>query len=319
MQKEDKYNKNSFSGVVLNRLNRFGYGLSAFVLLFTISDKSLGEIIWNGNETKLIKENELMPGVETWVVVPGLGVQSGSGIASTLNSNLGHRQNLTYFNYSDDGTDIEIMASDIVELYNETQAPINIYAHSMGASISLEVLKNLNNTVPVKSIIFDCSPYDVNDAQNPAAPLYSEFSIAYPGGFFTKIGAEVLNNTVWHENNNLSLYGQLKDSFRIAITGSSPRLFTNQLGLLGDTKSDDYKYYISEDTRLMYLKPQVSTEDDTVMVDNAIAKYKTIIGDKLIVVNIPNAKHASPTQRPNEYNNALWPYIVGLQEEPHLK
>jgi len=88
---------------------------------------------------------------------------------------------------------------------------------------------------------------------------------------------------------------------------------------LGDTNGSEYINYINDDTKLYYLKPQISADDDTVLVDNAIAKYKTIIGDKLIVVDIPNGKHASPTQRPSEYNSALWPYIIGIKEEPHLK
>lgn len=316
MKTSEKENR-EISRSRLRAINKLGYLMTASALFFANTDKSIGDLVWHGNNNMLVYEDEVKPGIESWVVVPGLGVQSGSGIASTLNNTLGHRSNLTYFNYSDNGAQIDEMSSDILELYNQTKAPVSFYAHSMGASITLKVLQKLNNQVPISNIVFDCSPFDVGDASNPATPIYSEVLPAYGGGFISKIGAETLNNTFLHENKNLSFYGQLKDSLRIAITGSSPRLFTDQLGILGDTDSSSYGNYISDTTRVIYVKPNNSSDDDTVNVDSSIEKYKQIVGDKLIVVNVKYGKHASPTQRPSEYNSALWPYIVGLQEEPH--
>ena len=300
----------------LTLLNKLGYAATAGVLLFANTDKSIGDLFWSGSETKLISDQEIQPGFETWVIVPGLGVQSGSGIASTLESTLNHRTNLTYFSYSDNGADIDEMAKDIIRLHNNSNAPINFYAHSMGGSISLQILQKLNNEVPINNIIFDCSPYDTADAYNPATPIYSEVLPVYGGGFLSKIIFETANNTWLHKNNNLSGIAQVKDAVRISVTGSSPRLFTSQLGVLGDTNAAEYSKYISDKTRLIYLRPKDASADETVNVKAAIEKYKLTFGNKLRVVNVKNGKHASPTQRPSEYNSALWPYIIGQQEEP---
>ena len=316
---EQKNTNSSFD--LLRRGNKFAR-VSAVILaasvVFTNTDKSLGVAVWHGQETeiKTLNAHEHENINKTWIILPGLGVQSGQAMASVLEPTLGNSGEVSYANYSDEGVKLEKLASSIKTTYEQNGKPISFYAHSMGGTVALKLLARLNNEVPISDIVFDCSPYSINDAKDSAATIVSAIAPYYGGGLMSKSFSEVRNNVFIHKNNRLSTLEQLKDAARIAITGSSPRLFTDQLKELGKFNAKNYASFIPATTRIYFISPENPENDQTVNDETAYSNWNNLFGGKVIRVVVKGGGHANPTQRPTEYYKAMEPYFVSPYQEP---
>lgn len=316
---EQKTEKPNFD--LLSLVNKTGRAVGSILVasvVFVNTDKSLGYEVWHGKETAInnLNTSEKYNDEKTWVVLPGLGVQSGKAIASVLRPVLSRSGNIAYADYSDDGINIPKLASSIKSIYLDTGQPVSFYAHSMGGTITMKLLAELNNEVPINDIVFDCSPYDIDDAKDTTAPLASAVAPIYGGGLISKTIAEVRNNVFIHKNDRLSSAQQLTDAGRIAITGSSPRLFTDQLKELGKINPANYIKFIPETTRIYFISPDNLDNDETVYDENSYSSWNDLFGGRVIRIIVKNGGHANPTQRPTEYYNAIWPYFIGLYQEP---
>ena len=304
-----------------SRIKRLITALAIGLVCFVNTDKCSGHLLWNNDNTEIniltdrtnkIQEDNL------WVVLPGLGVDSGYGIASVLNSSLSPTGDVAYAQYSDDGVDIELLANEISEIQSQGgYKSVSFYAHSMGGTIMLNILKELNNSIPTNSIIFDCSPYSIYDAKNEVAPLAATIvPPTYEGGAISKVIYESINNVGPHRNDKLSTLQQLQDAARIALTGSSPFLFVDQLGLLGKTNPGNMTKLIPETTKVFYIKPDNVVNDDTVNNVNSYNSWNKYLNGKLISLTVYGGGHANPGERPGEYAKALYPYFVAPSIDP---
>ncbi|MCB9839778.1 hypothetical protein H6794_02890 [Candidatus Nomurabacteria bacterium] len=316
---EQKDTANSFD--LLHRYNKTGR-MAAFVLMATLgfanTDKALGFIVWHGEDTSVqyLHNSEKSSKENTWIILPGLGVQSGNAMASVLEPALSRSGKLAYANYSDDGVNISKLASSIEEVFSKTNQSVSFYAHSMGGTVTLKLLAQLNNRVPIDNIVLDCSPYDIKDAKDSTAPIISAVAPIYGGGLISKTIAEVRNNVFIHKNNRLSTAEQFKDAGRIAITGSSPRLFTDQLNELGKITPTNYSQYIPDSTKIYFINPKNTANDQTVDVERAYNSWDAMFGGRVIRISVQGGGHANPTQRPTEYYKAMEPYFVSPYQEP---
>ncbi|MBP7820551.1 hypothetical protein KA025_01185 [Candidatus Saccharibacteria bacterium] len=322
MNKENGHpNYNNFDNSQNAKVKKIIAALAIGIVCFVNTDKSSGHLLWNSNNTEINvltdKTNKIQED-NLWIVLPGLGVDSGYGMASVLNSSLSPTGDVAYANYSDEGIDIELLAKEITEIQSQySYNSVSFYAHSMGGTIMLNILKELDNSVPVDNIILDCSPYSIYDAKNKVAPLAATIvPPTYEGGAISKIIYESVNNAGPHKNDRLSTLQQLKDAARIALTGSSPFLFVDQLGLLGSTSPDNMKELIPDSTNVYYIKPDNSNNDDTVNDDTAYNNWKNYLNNRITSVTVYGGGHANPTERPGEYAKALHPFFVAPSIDP---
>ena len=218
MNKENGHpNYNNFDNSQNAKVKKIIAALAIGIVCFVNTDKSSGHLLWNSNNTEINvltdKTNKIQED-NLWIVLPGLGVDSGYGMASVLNSSLSPTGDVAYANYSDEGIDIELLAKEITEIQSQySYNSVSFYAHSMGGTIMLNILKELDNSVPVDNIILDCSPYSIYDAKNKVAPLAATIvPPTYEGGAISKIIYESVNNAGPHKNDRLSTLQQLKDA-----------------------------------------------------------------------------------------------------------
>lgn len=284
-------------------------------------DRSLGELMWHGAETNvsILSEHEEYYTDDIMFVLPGLGVQSGEGIASVLKSSFESSSTIAYAQYSDDGVDLGVLTADIEQQLSERNAKtVSFYAHSMGGSILMQILPEIAKKYPINNIILDCSPFTIYDAKNSFAPVSASVIPAYGGGLLTKFGFEIVNNTITHKNNSLSIAEQLKDAYRVTVTGSSPRLWTNQFGLLG--KTNPYNFRISETKKanIYYIMPDNPDNDETVYTNYAFKAWDDYYGGRVRLITVFGGGHANETDRPSEYKQALAPYFEMPLVESHI-
>lgn len=300
------------------RRYRFRQRVAAFALFitssagFAVADKVAGEIVWHGKQTEIValNEQEHTNGDNQWIVIPGLGVQSGEGIAAVLEDTLGKTGDIAYAQYSDDGISPLELADGINSFVKKQhKTTISFYAHSMGGEIMLRTLPYLNKEFKINTIVFDCTPASIYDAKSAAAPIMGSIAPAYGGGLFTKAATEILNNTVLHENADLSLLDQVKDAFRVTLTGSSPRLWSNQMGILKTTDISDYKEYLLDIPNIYYVMPDNPISDDTVYTRASLAEWQRLLNNSVTTIVVKGGGHANATDRPNEYKQALTPYL----------
>lgn len=292
--------------------------IAALITTFTVSlaavaaDVVAGEVLWHGKQTEVVALNEHEGPVSDnqWIIIPGLGVQSGEGIAAVLEDTLQTTGDIAYAQYSDDGISPIELADDInAYLKQQDKDTVSFYAHSMGAEIMLRTLPYLKKQYKIKTIVYDCSPASIYDAKNAIAPLTGSVAPVYGGGLFTKAATEVLNNTVLHENPNLSIAEQLQDAVRVTITGSSPRLWSDQMGILKSTDIWDYKKYIADVANIFYIMPDNPEADDTVYTRASLAQWQQLANNSITTIIVRGGGHANPTDRPHEYKQALTPYL----------
>ncbi len=284
-------------------------------------DRSLGGMLWNGTETKvsMLSEHESYYTDDVLFVLPGLGVPSGEGIASVLKSSFENTSAMAFAQYGDDGVDLEVLETEIEqELIERHAKSVSFYAHSMGGSILMHILPRITKKFPVKNIIFDCSPFTIYDAKNSFAPLTASFIPAYGGGLLSKLGFEIVNNTITHKNNSLSIAEQLKDAYRVTVTGSSPRLWTNQFGLLGKTNPYNFRISETEKANIYYIMPDNPDNDETVYTNYAFKAWDDYYGGRVRPITVFGGGHANETDRPSEYKQALAPYFEMPLVESHI-
>lgn len=307
-----------------SKLKRLIAKLTIGTVVFAGIDVGSGYILWHDEKTEINMLNDNHNKINQdnlWIVLPGLGVDSGYGMASVLNSSLSPTGDVSYAQYSDDGVDIQKLSEEITDAQkNGNYKSISFYAHSMGGTIMINILNELNNKIPTQNIIFDCSPYSIYDAKNKVAPLAATIiPPTYEGGAISKVVYESINNAGPHRNDSLSTRQQLQDAARIALTGSSPFLFVDQLGLLGKTNPDDMKGVIPESTRVFYIRPDNTNNDDTVNDITAYNSWNTYLEGRLISITVQGGGHANPNERPGEYAKALYPYLVAPSSEPLVR
>jgi hypothetical protein len=283
------------------------------LVVFANTDRELGYLMWNGSETKAhtLTEYEGKTADNSWVIIPGLGVQSGQGIASVESATLGHTGNVDYLDFSDDGVDPQDAALEITQLLDKQHAKtISFYNHSMGGVLMSKILQYLPDRFKLKFIVFDCSPSSIYDAKNSFSPTASKPADIYGGGFLSKLGLELWNNTISHKNNDLTFFQQVKDAWRVSVTGSSPRLFTNELGQLGSIDISESAARIKSAQAIYYAMPENPDADETVFTREALTGWESRTGTNIVTIIVKNVGHAEDTDKPNEYASALFPFLV---------
>lgn len=297
----------------LSKAKRLGAISLMSLVAFINTDKALGELVWRGHDTKahMLSEYEGKTSDNVWMIIPGLGVQSGEGIASVENATLQHTGSVGYMDFSDDGVDVYDAAVQITETRDEQHAKsVSFYGHSMGGDLMAEILKYLPDRFDLKFVVLDCSPSWIYDAKNSFSPKASKPADMYGGGLLSKFGFELWNNTILHKNNDLSILEQMNDARRVTITGSSPRLFTSELGQLGQINISDTAARLRTAEAIFYEMPENPDADETVYTREAYAGWKAKTGANIVKIIVKNSGHADDTDKPGEHAAALFPYLV---------
>ncbi len=180
----------------------------------------------------------------------------------------------------------------------------------MGGVLLSEILKYVPSEYRIKFVVYDSSPSWIYDAKNSFSPKASGPADFYGGGFLSKFGFEIVNNTMLHANHSLSIAEQVKDAWRVSITGSSPRLFTDELGKLGTIDIDDSAERIKQAMAVYYVMPENQHADETVFTREAANRYESELGIRLVRILVKNGGHADETDKPKEFADALFRYLV---------
>ncbi len=307
---QDPFSK-AFNEKRFSRRGFIGGVLGSAALL--AADRLSGEIMWHSvpTDVKVLGEHQDYYTDEVWVIVTGLGVQSGHGIATVLKPAIEQIGAVSYVQYADDGLDIPALAEHINQLQRQRGfSAVNFYSHSMGGTTTLNLLPLLSKSIEVNRMIFDCSPFTKRDVKRDAfwANVIGHTPEGFKGGFISKLAFEGYNNVGPHSNDQLSLLQQLKEGWRIAKTGVSSTVWLDQMRLLVQSDPDKFRQFVPKGKPKAFIRPYNPNADGTVFVKSAQDGWDGYLGpvDHLL---IDGSSHANPTQRPDLYAKTIYNWL----------
>jgi pimeloyl-ACP methyl ester carboxylesterase len=244
------------------------------------------------------------------LVIPGLGVESGEGIASTLSPALSQLGKVAYLKFDYEGVSFVNIENKIAEFQQRHPEikNLHLYCHSMGGAVAMNMLPFLTSHFKLKTMIFDSSPYDIGTVKKDKRAAEVLSHSPYPPGFISAGIGNTINEVLLHRNNELSLPGQVKNAWRVAASGVSSWVWGDQMGILGYTNPAEFARYIPRDLAAYYIEPRKTDTDDTVEVIPAALDYTTLFASRgvaLQVLDFDKDGHANPTQRPDIYVPSL--------------
>jgi len=264
-------------------------------------------------EVAVLDEHKHYESDSLWVIIPGLGVQSGLGIASVLRPTLERMAPVSYLQFADEGVSLPDISQKIELLRRERGVTkLHIYAHSMGGTTMLNLLPGLSRDIELQTIILDSSPFTEMDVRRDAlgAMITGNLPRGYRGGLLSKLGMEGWNNMVAHKNNDLSLQQQWRETVRIARTGVSSKVWLDQMYLLDHTDPKEFRAYIPPAVHAAFCTSMDENADKTVYAPHAAQEWNDSIFDgRLHMLWLPNTGHANPTDRPREYNDGIYNWL----------
>lgn len=298
-------------------LLRGALGMAGLATAYVVADQGLAAIVWGErkDEVDVLPEHQKFDSEDMWLVVPGLGVQSSFGYASTLRTSLEIAAPVAYLQYSDEGLSLDAIAHKVNKLcHNRKVKKLHLYGNSMGLPTALQLASRFD-VQDLGTVIADGSPHDLDDAQDHELTSWVEhFVSVYPPGYLSKLMGESYNSTKRDPNNELSFLSQLKDAHRVTGEGVSPRVWADQLVLLHNVKPYEYADVVAENTKKAYIRPIEPANDDVVKVVQANGKYNDTFGQPMTTLTIDVTSHASPSRFPGQYNQALGKYLLSLHQ-----
>lgn len=263
---------------------------------------------WHNQVTSLkVFETPGITNGECWIVVPGLGVQSGEGIMNALRPSLQASQYAGYIKYADTGIELDTIAESINKAqYKLGFSSVNFYLHSMGGTLAPAILSRLDPTVNVGVLGYNCTPWAkqfTNDEQ--LIDIIAELPVE--GSYATKLTSQLVDRFCRPQTEKLTVTEKLGVVMSMTNDASSPKTWLDQIRYLHAASVDGY-HTIPENTRSLYLTPHDPSTDRVVKVAEAIAAFKEHIPGIKSIVRVGSEGHANPRQYPSEYNHALAPF-----------
>jgi hypothetical protein len=301
------------SGPNKRRISRRSFlaGTIATAALFVGADKGLSEIIWGDQQTdvRVLPEHEKLDSDELWLVVPGLGVQSSFGIASTLRTSLEAQAPVAYLQISDEGLSLDALAEGVNRLCHDRKIKkLHLFGNSMGLPTGLQIA-NRTDISDIGYVVGDGSPHDMEDVKDEKlSRVVKKIVEVYPPGYLSKLIGEAVNSTIRDPNNELSILEQLKNAHRVTGEGVAPQVWADQLVLLGQVDPKTYTEKVQEKTKKAYIQPIEPDNDKVVKVTQANRKYSDTFGG-ITTLGIDISHHASPNEFSGQYNQAITNYL----------
>ncbi len=290
-------------------------GFIVFAATYVAADQGLATFNWGERKTgvKMLPEHENLGSEDLWLVAPGLGVQSSFGIASTLRTSLEIAGPVAYMDISDEGMSINALARHTNVLCKKRGVKrLKLFGNSMGILTGIQVANQLD-VGNVDIAICDGSPYDMQDVRDETLTNFVKtFVERYPPGYVSKYIGEAINSTIRDPNTNLDTLGQLKDAYRVTGSGVAPQVWADQLVLLGNIDTRTYQEKIKETVKSAYLLPDNPNNDKVVNVTQAHERYNETFYDNMTLLSLDMSQHASPTEFPGQYNQALSKYLTSI-------
>lgn len=301
-----------------SRISRrsFFAGLAGIFATYIALDQGLAMLNWRERQTevKMLPEYENNDSEELWLVSPGLGVQSSKDIATALRKSLEINAPIAYLNISDEGLAIAALAEKTNMLCAKRKVKkINIFGNSMGMTTGLQIVNQLD-VANLNLAICDGSPYDINDVRDTNLTAILKTMVEYyKPGFVSKFIGEAINSTVRDPNKDLSLLDQLKEAYKATGSGISPKVWADQLVLLGNIETTTYQEKITDVTKSAYLLPQVPNNDKVVDVNKASSRYNETFNYQMQLLGVDISRHASPVAFAGQYNDVLTAYLSRMR------
>lgn len=294
---------------------------------FVTADHGIASYVWGDveDEVNVLPEHENFDSDDLWLVVPGLGVQSSFGIASTLRTSLEITAPVAYMQYSDEGVSLNAIAHQVNLLSHKRKVKnLHIFGNSMG-TVSAFALADKLDVKHYKSLIIDGSPHDKYDTQSVGGRNIAELAVKlYEPGYLSKLTGETINSTMVDPNHDLTWLQQLNDAKRVTAPGVSPLVWADQLLLLGNAHNIDFTTSMSELSEVAYVQPNEPEYDRVVKIVQATGKYGNtyeFIKRGMKTIRIDTTSHASPSRFPGQYNQAIGAFSLrnlAAQRNPRL-
>lgn len=268
-------------------------------------------------------------GKERWVVMPGLGQYDGYPLAKTLSANGLKGQEVSYFNYAEQGITTEDIADNLAAYATVRPRiigrpdPINGFLNSMGGVAFIESLRVLRKRYDsprplprLGKIVLNCAPFDVWDTYDCDGVEFLH-SIPYRG---SAIGKMIIESARRIKNGHAT-YAEIEqgvhDGVKTALDGLPPGMWMSQIRLLATADPmhdiDDFQDIITSQTRVLFCLPAHSPDDNVVVDDQAFRKWYEFFGHfgtQPDFVRMPDTGHADVTQA----SHRIGPWLASLEK-----
>jgi hypothetical protein len=302
---------------LLNRrtiLKAGGVGIAGALIAGSKANTELTNSLWHDTRTSLkIFETGGQANGECWIVVPGLGVQSGEGIMKALHPSLEMGQYAGYVSYADTGIELDTIAESINRAQHKLGfCSVNFYLHSMGGAMIPAILSRLDAAIAVGTLGYNCTPWTKQyTSDEHLIDLIA--SLPVEGSYATKLASQLVDRFCRPQIEDLSFTEKLGVVMSMTNDRSSPKTWLQQIRYLSTASLSDYDI-IPESIRSIYLTPSDPSTDPVVRVPEAIATFRATIPGIKSVVRVGSEGHANPRQYPTEYNRALAPFTTPIYD-----
>lgn len=283
---------------------------AAAIATVALLDSTVTQEHWPATPTRLVTlpNSSGEPNYNAWLVAPGYGSVRGQLMARQVrrNDSIPDSAPVGAFVY---GNEVVKMAdlSDKAQRFARQQrlaqnaGSLSLYCHSMGGIIGLNAAKAVG--LPVRDIILNGSPFDINDARMSAmahAAAVTSEATGYRGSIVSKYIGAIYKRFADHGVDGL---GDFVENFGVAgrqtWNGASPYCLASQLCILDNNPLEPTGYdevLVPGFTRATYCMPHDPEGDQTVFDLQASAKYTDFFAAHDIAMSItrlPVPAHAN--------------------------
>ncbi len=324
--------------------------MSGYVVLRT--DQQLSAVVvWPTAGSQFVESAESAgdPGYRTTmtIVAGGLNRKSGNLVAEALSPSLSGPQNRVFsLVYGSGIVDADIDAKFDALFQRFRPERLVLYGNSMGGDVVLNIAEHFQErfadpalyrpgqVVPTLDTVYlDCTPLGTADVRY-SARARADFltglteAVGTDGGAVTRLAAEMLvQRKQWSSGSYPNL---VVDGHRFAYkwnevwreklnpTGVSTALVKDQYGVIRRFDARRVFGRLPDGTDVVYLRPEVGTDDNTINVDrveSALRTYADTDGLDLTVVDIPGGSHASAVRDADRYNAAIVAHQLTAQRQ----